>query len=216
MHPSDQYAITASTWNTVAQLYEEKFASLPYYTESYDRFIANISSDKAHILDAGCGPGIIARYLSGIKPAWKFTGVDVAPTMLEIAAAVMPDAQWLVSDVREINKLSDRFNGVVAGFVLPYLTAEDAHAWIKALPDILLPGGIIYISFVDGNPARSGMITNSKGDRVYFAYYEETQVQSWLLEAGFTLLQPMYVSYETGPDTKDTHVILMARYGAVQ
>lgn len=62
----DKYFETFETWNKVASLYEENFMNLEVYNESYDLFCNTVHTPNASILEIGCGPGNITKYLSKI------------------------------------------------------------------------------------------------------------------------------------------------------
>jgi 2-polyprenyl-3-methyl-5-hydroxy-6-metoxy-1,4-benzoquinol methylase len=64
----NKYQETFETWNKVAQLYQEKFMNLTLYDASYDTFCKMIGNSNAKILDAGCGPGMISKYLLSKYP----------------------------------------------------------------------------------------------------------------------------------------------------
>jgi 16S rRNA A1518/A1519 N6-dimethyltransferase RsmA/KsgA/DIM1 with predicted DNA glycosylase/AP lyase activity len=54
---------TAATWNKLASLYQDKFMDLDFYNESYDIVSDLLIQAKASLLEIGCGPGNISRYL---------------------------------------------------------------------------------------------------------------------------------------------------------
>ena len=59
----DKYRETFETWNKVAQLYEDKFMDLDLYNDTYDQFCELLLKKNASILEIGCGPGNITKYL---------------------------------------------------------------------------------------------------------------------------------------------------------
>jgi trans-aconitate methyltransferase len=71
----DQYEETFKTWEKVADLYDEKFMDFELYNESYDFFCKLIQDEQPKILDIGCGPGNISRYLQNKLPKSKITGI---------------------------------------------------------------------------------------------------------------------------------------------
>ena len=59
----DHYKETFETWNKLASRYQEKFMDLDLYNETYDFICDSIIRPNAKILDIGCGPGNVTKYL---------------------------------------------------------------------------------------------------------------------------------------------------------
>lgn len=53
--------------------------------------LAERAPNDGHILVVGAGGGLDTRALARIGPGWRFTGVDPAPKMLDLARAVLGD-----------------------------------------------------------------------------------------------------------------------------
>ena len=87
----NNYNETFSTWNKIAELYQEKFMDLTMYNASYDRFI-ELLNPNARVLEIGCGPGNITRYLLSKNNDFKIKGIDVAPNMIKLAKKNNPTA----------------------------------------------------------------------------------------------------------------------------
>ena len=64
----DRYKETFDTWNRIAVLYQDKFMDLDLYNETYDYICDSISKVNPKILEIGCGPGNIAKYLLAKRP----------------------------------------------------------------------------------------------------------------------------------------------------
>jgi trans-aconitate methyltransferase len=73
-----------ATWNELAVLYEEKFMHLKIYNAGYDA-LGRLLPQTATVLELGCGPGNIGRYLKDSHPKWKYHATDYAPGMVAIA-----------------------------------------------------------------------------------------------------------------------------------
>ncbi len=123
----DNYQETFETWNKLASLYQDKFMDLELYNESYDAFCNSIAKDNAKILEIGCGPGNITKYLLSKRPNYQIYGIDVAPNMIELARENNPTARFDVMDCRNISEINQDFDGIVCGFCLPYLSEGDGE-----------------------------------------------------------------------------------------
>ena len=207
----DRYTETFRTWNKVASEYEEKFMNLDLYSDTYDYICHSISKDKAEILEIGCGPGNITKYLLAKRPAYNIFGIDIAPNMIELARRNNPTASFLVMDCREISKLNTKYDGVICGFCIPYLSQDDCAKLIADCSGLLNANGLIYLSFVEGDLKKSGFQVGSSGDRCYFYYHTLSTVKNQLIENGFDIIKKFEVNYiETDARVK-VHTILIAR-----
>ena len=156
MENSDKYKVTFETWNKVASLYQEKFMDLDMYNDSYDVFCGLITRRSAKILEIGCGPGNITKYLIAKIPSVNVTATDVAPNMIELAQQNNPAAKVIVMDCREIDKIPGKFDGIVCGFCLPYLSKEDCLKLFVDSFQLLESNGYFYLSTIEGNYENSG------------------------------------------------------------
>lgn len=206
---------TLVTWNKLAGLYEEKFMDLTIYDQSYEQFTGLISGPKAAILDVGCGPGNVARYLQRKNPDWRFHGVDAAPNMVELFRKNIPGSTITVMDIRNIGTLKRSFDGIVAGFSIPYLNDRDTLTLIRDFRMLLHPEGAVYISFVEGDPAASGLITGSTGDQTYFYYHREVRVRDMMQAAGLQVYPALKVVYSRSAGQQEMHTILIGKLSEV-
>lgn len=207
----DAYQETFETWNKVAALYQDKFMHLDLYDETYDFVCDAIAKNKAAILELGCGPGNITRYLLSKRPDFNLLGLDVAPNMVELARKNNPSARFAVMDCRDISAIRETFDGVVCGFILPYFSQQDAEKLLDDVAGLLNEQGLVYISFVEGDPGDSGFQSGSSGDRCYFYYHELETLKTMLLDRAFCDLKTFHVKYRRSETQSEVHTILMAR-----
>jgi 2-polyprenyl-3-methyl-5-hydroxy-6-metoxy-1,4-benzoquinol methylase len=205
----DRYKETFDTWNKVAQLYQDKFMDLDLYNDSYDLFCQQAAIENASILEIGCGPGNITQYLLNKRPDFNIVGIDISPNMIELAKANNPIANFKVMDCRDIDQLQNRFDGIVCGFCIPYLSGVDGLKMIKDCADLLNNKGILYLSFVEGDYQQSGFQTASTGDRTYFYFYALESLVKELESSGFEINQVLKKKYERSNST-EVHTIIIA------
>jgi SAM-dependent methyltransferase len=207
----DNYQETAKTWNKMASLYEEKFMHLDLYNETYDAILATIPKQNAKVLEIGCGPGNIAKYLLTKRPYLDYFGTDIAPKMVELAKKNIPNARFALLDSRNLGVLKDRFDAIVCGFCLPYITSKDLPKFLSDCANKLNSKGILYISFVEGDPKDSNFKTNNTCDRVFFNYYKLNELKKELLACGLKDVSVLFVDFPRGEDVVEKHSILLAR-----
>lgn len=205
----DSYGETATTWNRWAERYEQRFMDVTLYQASYDRLLADLEP-TAEVLELGCGPGNFTRYLLRCKPGLKITALDVAPAMLERARVHCPGTTFLCADARQLDSLGGIFDGVVAGFCIPYLKTEDVQTLLSACQRKMRPGGCLYLSYVEGDPQQAGIHSGSSGERVFFSFHRRAQLLDWLAERGFEVKAEFAI---VDPDAKPAfahHTVLIA------
>jgi hypothetical protein len=74
--------------------------------------------------------------------------------MIELAKVNNPAAEFMVMDLRDISQLNKKYNGIICGFGLPYLSESEAKSFINECYNLLLENGVLYLSFVEGDPER--------------------------------------------------------------
>ncbi len=207
----DNYKETFETWNKVAKIYEDKFMYLDLYNETYDVICNTLSKPNSKILDIGCGPGNIMKYLLTKRPDYDVLGVDVAPKMIELAKANNPTANFKLMDIRQIDDLTTKFDGVVCGFCLPFLSASEGAKLIADCCTLLNKKGLIYLSFMEGDPSKSGFQISSTGDRAYFFFHELDEIKKQLELNSFSELKVFKVTYQKTTSETQMHTILIAQ-----
>lgn len=205
----DKYKETFETWNKIANLYEDKFMNLSIYDETYDFFCGLLNSNQK-VFEIGCGPGNISKYLLSKKPDLKITGIDIAPKMIELAQKNNPTADFKMMDTRKLNELNEKFDAIMCGFCLPYLSESDCSKLIGDAAQILTQNGILYLSFVQGESSKSGFITGSSGDRTYFYYHTLEDLKISLLENNFEIVKLFEVNYPKAEGV-EIHTIVIAK-----
>jgi 2-polyprenyl-3-methyl-5-hydroxy-6-metoxy-1,4-benzoquinol methylase len=207
----DRYKETFETWNKVAVLYQNKFMDLDLYNETYDFICSAIDKPNAKILEIGCGPGNITKYLLLKRPDFDIFGIDIAPKMIELAQINNPKASFAVFDSRNLEQITTKFDGIVCGFCLPYLSPADILKLIYDCSNLLNKNGFIYISFVEGDPNKSGFQAGSSGDRTYFNFYKLSELKQQISENDFEEIQIFKVAYKKTAMETEMHTILTAK-----
>lgn len=206
----DRYKETFNTWNKVAYLYQDKFMDLDLYNDTYDYFLNSISKNNAKILEIGCGPGNITKYLLSKRPDLDILGIDIAPNMIELANKNNPTASFRIKDCRQIDNLTTKYDGIICGFCLPYLSKTDSIKLISDCYKLLEENGHLYLSFVEGDPNKSDFKVSSSGDRTYFYFHKLNELTEQLSQIFFEEIKSFTIEYKKTENEKDIHTILTA------
>lgn len=207
----DRYIETFETWNKVAFLYQTKFMDLDLYNETYDFICNSIQKPDAKVLEIGCGPGNITKYLLSKRPDLKIQGIDIAPKMIELAKLNNPSASFATMDARHIDQIKAKYDAIVCGFCLPYLSETDSQTLITNCYNLLNENGLIYLSFVEGDSNKSDYQLSSSGDRSYFYFHMLEDLKSKLIESKFAEITTFNVEYEKSANEVEIHTIVIAK-----
>ena len=97
------------------------------------------------VLDAGCGTGRVAVELA--RRGLDVVGVDLDPSMLDVARSKAPDLTWVQGDLATVD-LGRTFDAVVlAGNVMIFLARGTEAAVVANLARHLVPGGALVAGF---------------------------------------------------------------------
>ncbi len=206
----DKYKETFNTWNNVAALYQDKFMNLDLYNETYDYICNFIKNKKAKLLDVGCGPGNITKYLLSKKSDFDIFGIDISPKMIELAKINNPLANFEVMDGRFIKNLKTKYDGIIVGFCLPYLSQIECNELISNSYNLLKENGLIYLSFIEGDPNKSDFKISS-GGRVFFNYHNLNSIKEKLITKKFNNTEVFKVEYKRSETEIETHTIVIAK-----
>lgn len=108
--------------------------------DHYEAILAELGART--VVDVGCGTGVLALLLAGRGVA--VTGVDPAGAMLEVARAKQGAAQvrWVHGTAEDLPDHLRADLAVMTGNVAQvFLTDEDWLGTLRALHDVLAPGG---------------------------------------------------------------------------
>lgn len=205
----DRYQETFKTWDKIAQVYEDKFMNLDLYNDTYDIFCELIPKINPNILEIGCGPGNITQYLLAKNPNFRITAIDNSVNMIELAKKNNPTAKVQVMDSRDLHTIPNKFDAIICGFCIPYLSQSDCTKMIMDCNKLLNDSGIFYISFIAGNPSDSGYLSGSSGDRVYFYYHDLKNIEKDLTTASLEIKESFQKKYKKADDIEEIHTILI-------
>lgn len=149
------------------------------------------------VLDLGCGPGQLSLLVQQGCPGARVTGVDVDPKVHQIAhrriAAAGADIDLRLGTIEELGFAPGSFDRVLTAFVLHHLTTQEKRSTLRAVRQVLRPGGELHI--VDlGAPrtvlARLGAYVyrwSHGAERV--AANLQGRIPALLREAGFAIVE---------------------------
>lgn len=203
----DKTTAAVALFDSLAQLYQDKYMDVSLYHESLNQFCAALPP-QAEVLDVACGPGNVTRHLLNQRPDLRLLGTDLAPNMIVLAQQNNPEARFQLLDTRNIRELGQPFDGIVCGFGLPYLSREEAVAFIADAAALLRPGGLLYLSTMEDAYTRSGLQTSSTGQQLYMYFHEATYLRQAFADNGLRLSLEQRT---TPPPGQDVDLMLIGK-----
>jgi trans-aconitate methyltransferase len=202
---------SVNIFNKLANLYQDKFMDVSLYDATFDLFCNNISKQNAEVLELACGPGNITKCLLNKRPDLKILGTDLAPKMIELAKINNPNAQFEIMDCRAIHTLNKKYDAIMCGFCLPYLSKEEAVQLIMDTSKILSSNGVIYISTMEDDYSKSGYRKGSQGDEMYMHYHEADYLNKVLENNDFKIIDLQRIVYPASDGTNITDLVIIAK-----
>jgi predicted TPR repeat methyltransferase len=180
-----------------AHMYESKYMSVEKYHTSLEKFCSSLSKENASILELACGPGNITKYLLDKIPTLKILGTDLSPAMIKLAQGNNPSANILILDCRSILDLKSKYDAIVCGFGLPYISKEEAIQMIKDASISLNQEGLIYLSTMEDDYTKSGFTTSSTNpnEGLFMYFHQEDYLVDAMTQVGFEIIDISRVKY---------------------
>lgn len=207
----ENFELSVQRFDEFANEYAQRFADVDGYADSIDRFCDLIINIGPNILELACGPGNVTRLLKLRFPESRIMAVDLAPKMIEIAQNALPDVDFRVMDVRNISFLPEKFDAIMCSFCLPFLSKSDTEKLIANCAGRLVPGGVLYISTMEGNADRAGFETTSfsGNSEIYFNYHRQHDLENAFSENGFEVRHLKLQDYAEPDGSSSTDMIFI-------
>jgi len=99
--------------------------------------------ERRSVLDLGCGVGLMSRYVG--EYFGELQGVDIAPGVVERAAAHFPEGKFQLYDGQRIPFEDASFDVAFTVCVLHHVPPEQWASLVAEMARVLKPGGLLYI-----------------------------------------------------------------------
>jgi SAM-dependent methyltransferase len=182
-----------------ADAYYHELDHKPFDRELLDRFAA-LAGPSASVLDVGCGPGHIGRYLADRGLA--ASGLVLSPAMVVRAQELNPAMTFTQGSMLALPFADGSFAAIVAFYSIIHLSRTDAPLALAEFYRALEPGGHLQLAFHGG----TGEVHREEwfGERVqvHATFFEPDEMADCLRAAGFIVLEalerpPYEVEYQS-------------------
>ena len=148
---TDRWAPTRAAYDTVAvdyaQLIRVEQIEAGLDLTMLDDFAGRVRG-QGRVLDAGCGPGRITRYLAD-RGVDAF-GIDLAPRMIAVARELFPGLQFAVGSIDALELDSGSLAGVLAWYSIIHTPPDELSGVLAELLRVLRPGGWLLTGHQSG------------------------------------------------------------------
>jgi SAM-dependent methyltransferase len=184
--PGDWNRTLAADYDRVAERYAEWFVNeldeKPFDREILDRF-ALATKAMGRVLDLGCGPGQIGRYLS--ERGVDVLGIDLSSKMIEIARRSNQGLSFEQGDMRALDLPDASIGGVVGFYSLIHLERTDVPAALEEIARVLVPDGSALIAVHGGEGAFHADDYFGEPVSIDVTYFETEELLGLLENVGF-------------------------------
>lgn len=161
-------------FNKYAKEYDQKYRDVTFYADSLDFFLKGLRQN-AQVLELACGPGNLTSKLLTERSDLNILGLDISENMIELAKINNPGAEFLRMDCRFMSRIQKKFDAIIAGFLLPYLSAEDLKMLISDMSGLLNEQGWFYMSTMEAENSYLGFQSSqsAEDDKLFTNYHQK-------------------------------------------
>ncbi|NVO26733.1 class I SAM-dependent methyltransferase [Donghicola sp. C2-DW-16] len=154
------------------------------------------------VLDIGSGSGKpIGQYL--FDKGFAVTGIDASPELIEISRRNLPECDWLISDMRDL-QLDKKFNGIVAWNSSFHLTPNGQRQMFPVFERHAAPAATLM--FTSG-PCHGDAIGEFEGEPLYHSSLDSEEYRTLLDRHGFGIIDHIVEDERCG-----LHTVWLCRY----
>ena len=192
----DRLKSLRSSYDRVADAYVEKIygelAHKPLDRELLDDFAARLLARSASprgatnpVLDLGCGPGHVSRYLR--DRGLDVTGLDLTAGMLAHARRLNPDIPFVQGDMTALADAEAAWAGMVAFYSLIHVPRGEMVDALRGLRRVLRDGGLLFVAFHLGDDDLHVEDLWGAPVSLDFFLYRSAEMEGYLRTAGFAV-----------------------------
>lgn len=170
-----------AAYDQIAEEYAHLYPEMPPRVVELGTRFLNLIGPAARVLDAGCGPGRDMAWME--SRGFLVTGIDLSRGMLAQARPHVRGA-LLHMDMCHLTFADVSFTGIWCCSSFFHLPRNEALEALKQMHRVLIPGGMLYLSLLEGE-GETWTETGFAGVKRYFVHYAHDEARNMLSQAGF-------------------------------
>ena len=182
----NQKDLTKTCYNLTADEYAEAFFN-ELEGKPLDRLLlkrfASENKEKGIIVDLGCGPGQIARYMG--ERGLQVLGIDLSPRMVELAQRLNPGIHFEQGDMLSLKTEDNAWGGIAAFYSIIHIPRKKVLDVLRELCRVLKSGGYLLMSFHVGQEFIRVEELWGKEIVIDFCFYPVSEMEAYVRGAGF-------------------------------
>jgi ubiquinone/menaquinone biosynthesis C-methylase UbiE len=196
-------------YDQVAEHYAERFINeldhKPGDRALLDRFVG-LTRGKGKVCDIGTGPGQVAAYL--YSRGLDVFGIDLSLRMVAQAIKAHPQITFRQGDMRHLDLTDNSLAGITAFYCIIHIPRAEVTAVLRELRRVLQPGGILLLSFHEGNEIRHFDEWWDKTVSLDFTFFWRDEMRGYLRDTEYEVLE--IVDRDADPEHEiETHRVYM-------
>ena len=206
---------TQLLFDTLSSKYDDNSNANRFYDAPVERFLLDHIQPGMRILDVGCGTAPFTRNLTS---SVDVVGIDVSPSMLEIAKLHRPSGVFVEHDCRQPLPASlGVFDIIISSSCLEFV--EEIETVLDHLSHSLAKTGIMFFTVAE---RRSGVLFHDQRTQIIpskLAVGQQIYARFWSFSELASILEKLHLTprqYEYGPgwrlNTDGTPVIIYYGY----
>lgn len=187
---SDARADVRISYDRVADEYARRIAGELAH-KPLDRALLDGFADRVQgvgpVVDVGCGPGHVTRYLA--ERGVDVGGIDLSPAMIGQARTLHPELTFRVGDLTALDVPDGAWAGAVAYYSLIHLPRPAVDPALGELARVIRSGGWLFVAFHVGDETRHMEEWWGRPVRLDFVFFAVDELVASLRAAGFVVEQ---------------------------
>lgn len=201
------------SYDAIAASYAEQFFreldDKPLDRALLDVFAAELP-ERGRIIDLGCGPGHVTRYLA--ERGADCTGIDLSPELIEVARRLCPGQTFEVASMLALGIDDGTIDGITAFYSIVHFSHDDLARAFREMARVLRDGAPLLFSFHLGDETRHVDEMFGESVSLDFHFFPRPVVEAPLEASG--LVVEVWVERSPYPKehpTKRAYVLARAR-----
>lgn len=151
---------------------------------------------RLRILDLGCGPGNVTRFLEGYA---EVVGADLAGELVEYARQAAPQARFVKLEPGPLPFAEGEFDMVFCACVMHHVKGTEQLAFVRELRRVCRLGGLVTIfEHNPYNPVTQRIVANCELDRDVERLLPLGEIRDLLARVGLSTVESRYIAFFPG------------------